>query len=52
MVELVNKKTGEVIILPTPDHSKPAPVIDSFTPIKRNRIIEWFENKLNTGLKK
>jgi len=29
MLEIVNKKTGETIIFPSPDHSKPAPIIDS-----------------------
>lgn len=32
MVEIVNKKTGEVIIFPTPDHSKPETKIDTLPP--------------------
>jgi len=39
MVELVNKKTGEVIIFPTPDHSKPATKIDTL-PLHRDEIKE------------
>lgn len=50
MLEIINKKTGETIIFPTPDHDKPAPNIDVLfeaTPLTDEQIKEYFEFKKN-----
>ena len=50
MLEIINKKTGETIIFPTPDHNKPAPNIDVLfetTPLTDEQMKVYLEFKRN-----